>query len=158
MTELKIANTVEGISFVEGSTNYGYELIDGCLVTSIGGIQYKMCWIGSGNDYIRFEVKPNLRDDISFKEFEKAKAAAGENWRTDASVLTLLEGVVFDFFIGTAEEERRYGHPYIRDTNGDNNLIGLIPIDYKYYETSESWWNDWLSEYEVNVTKKAIPA
>lgn len=147
--EIDVENNIMTFHF---STNYGFELVNGKLETTIEGKKWIMCWIGSNpKGYLKFQVKPILKDDVSYKTFLKTVEAVGENWRTNAAVLTLIEGIEF-----RSLENTRYGFNNLKD--GKEPLIGLIPVDHKYHEISESWWNDYTSEYDTNIIKEAIPA
>ena len=136
------------------STNYGFELKNGMLVTTIDGREYKMCYIGSSTLYLKYEIKPYLRDDVTFKLFKETKELVGKNWRTNAAVLTLIENVQYTFMLEKGIEIR-YGYTDIKDDK--KSLIGLIPIDYEYNEIVDSFWNDFTGEYEISTTREAKP-
>jgi len=147
--EVEVEN---GIVIPKFSTNYGFELRNGMLVTKIEGTEYKMCYIGSDTLYLKYEIKPHLRDDVSFKLFKETKDLVGKNWRTNAAVLTLIENVQYTYML--EEIEIRYGYTDIKDDN--KSLIGLIPVDYEFIETVESFWNDFTG-YEFITTREAKP-
>jgi len=136
------------------STNYGFELKNGMLVTDIEGKEYKMCYIGSGTSYLKYEIKPHLRDDVSFKLFEKTKDLVGKNWRTNAAVLTLIENIQYTFMLEEGVKTC-YGYTDIKD--GKKSLIGLIPIDHEYNEIVDTSWNDYTGEYDIFTTREARP-
>lgn len=136
------------------STNYGFELKNGMLVTTIEGKEYKMCYIGSSILYLKYEIKPHLRDNVSFKLFKETKDLVGKNWRTNAAVLTLIEKIQSTYMLEKGVETR-YGYNNIKD--GKKSLIGLIPIDYEYNELVDTSWNDYTGEYDIFTTREARP-
>ena len=137
------------IMILHFSTNYGFVPENDCFVTTIDGKKWKMCYIGSNvNDYLKFEVKPHLKDDVSYNTFLKAVNDAGHDWRTSISVLQLLENITFYGGSIGIPNFIEYGEP----------LIGLIPVNYKFDVDVKSVWNDYLGEYDIIKIKKAIPA
>lgn len=150
--EVEVENEIIIFNF---STNYGFELRNGMLVTNIEGKDYKMCYIGSSDtSYLKCEIKPYLRDNVTFKLFLSTKELVGKKWRTNAAVLTLIENIQYRFML---EEgiETCYGYNNIKD--GKRSLIGLIPIDYEYNEIVDTSWNDYTGEYDIFTTREARP-
>ena len=148
------ADVENGIMTLRFSTNYGFVLENGHLVTTIENKKYKMCYIGSDPEsYLKYEIKPNLRDDVSYKMFSKTVEAVGENWRTNAAVLTLIDGIEYRYL---EKDTVEYGYNDIKHCN--KPLIGLIPVDHKFEQVTTTTWNDYTSEYDMFTTKKAIPA
>ena len=78
----------------------------------------------------------------------------GENWRTNAAVLTLIENIQNRFILDEGIETR-YGYNNIKD--GKKSLIGLIPVNYKYNEIVDTSWNDYNGEYDIFTTREARP-
>ena len=131
------------------SINAGFERIGDNLVTEIEGNMYKMCYLGS-DGYLKYQIKPYLRDDVCFNDFEKAVEKAGANWRTSASVLRLIDGIEFRFTDGTV----RYGINNIKEHDG--HLLGLIPVnsELKIHIEYRLTFNE--DDYEQIVTKEAV--
>jgi hypothetical protein len=131
------------------SINAGVKQIKDNLVTEIEGNMYKICYLGS-DGYLKYQIKPYLRDDVCFNHFEKAVEKAGANWRTSASVLCLIDDIEFRFTDGTV----RYGFNNIKE-HGEH-LFGLIPVDseLKIHIEYRLTFNE--DDYEQIVTKEAV--
>ena len=127
-------------------SNYGFKR-EGNKIVSLNG-KYMLSWITTGLPD-RYDLKPLIRDDVTYKEIEE-KIKTASDWRTDADSFELLDGVkyVFDFKDGT---ETRYGFPH-------TDLIGLIPVNSKVEVTENGHWDDYLGEYVNEYNLAAIPA
>lgn len=147
-TEIKEENgiiTFEGMS----STNNHFEKEDNCLLTEIEGKKFKVCYLGS-EEYLKYEIKSHLRDDVSYNDFKAAVYDAGESWRTSANVLTLIEDIEYHFKDGTV----RYGFNNI--VYHGENLLGLIPVNSTLKIRVEYNLSFNEDEYEQTVIKEAI--
>ena len=128
-------------------SNYGFKR-EGNKIVSLDG-KYMLSWITTGLPD-RYDLKPIIRDDVTYNEIEE-KIKAASDWRTDAEVFELLDGVKYIFNFEDGTSETRYGFPHTK-------LIGLIHATSKIEVTENGYWDDYLGEYVNEHKLAAIPA
>ena len=131
------------------STNYGFSKKGNKIVSEDG--KYMLSWI-TPNFPRKADIKLLMRDDVTYKEIDDLLKSTAD-WRTNAGIFELIDGVKYNFNFKDGTRETRYGFP-------STNLIGLIPVNSKVKVTSNSHWDDYLGEYidEYQIAAIPIPA
>lgn len=134
------------------SINAEFWIKDSYIVTMIEGIMYKVVYLGF-EDYLKYDIKGHLNDDVCFNDFMKVKEQSGKNWRTSADLISLVEGFKYQFN-DDSKVGVRFGFNNIK--SGRECLFGLIPVnmDLKIRVEYNLSYNE--DEYEQTVIKEAV--